>query len=94
MKCNQPTILNGSVTPADATVEQGETYEASCDSGFTISGWTTMSCQPNGTFDQTPSCEGKYYTATLLPYWWAFFLAATIKNLHRILGTAFSKSIN
>ena len=59
-KCNQPTITNGSVTPATATVEQGDTYEASCDSGFTLSGWATMTCQSNGTFGQIPTCEGTH----------------------------------
>ena len=61
MACNQPTITNGSVTPANVTVEQGESYEASCDSGFTISGSTTMTCQSNGIFDQTPTCQGTQY---------------------------------
>ena len=59
VECNQPTITNGSVIPANAsTVEQGETYEVSCDSGFTLSGSPNMTCQSNGTFDQTPTCQG------------------------------------
>ena len=59
MACNQPTITNGSVIPADAsTVEQGETYEVSCDSGFTLSGSPYMICQSDGTFDETPTCQG------------------------------------
>ena len=59
VECNQPTITNGSVAPALAsTDEQGETYEVSCDSDFTLSGSPNMTCQSNGTFDQTPTCEG------------------------------------
>ena len=58
MVCYQPTIINGSFTPDNATVEQAETYEATCDSGFTMSGSSTMTCQPNGTFDHTPTCKG------------------------------------
>ena len=59
VECNQPTITNGSVAPALAsTVEQGETYEVSCDSGYTLSGSPNMTCQSNGTFDQTPTCQG------------------------------------
>ena len=59
VECDQPTISNGSVIPANAsTVEQGETYEVSCDSGFTLSGPPNMTCQSNGAFDQTPTCEG------------------------------------
>ena len=57
VECNQPTITNGNVIPANVrTVEQGETYELSCDSGFTLSGSPNMTCQSNGTFDQTPTC--------------------------------------
>ena len=59
VECNQPTITNGSVAPAnESTVEQGETYEVSCDSGFTLYGSPDMTCQSNGTFDQTPTCQG------------------------------------
>ena len=59
VECNQPTITNGSVAPAnESTVEQGQTYEVSCDSGFTLSGSPDMTCQSSGTFDQTPTCQG------------------------------------
>ena len=59
--CDQPTITNGTVTPASATVEQGQSYEVSCDSGYTISGATTMTCQADTTFDGTPTCEGTHF---------------------------------
>ena len=60
VECNQPTITNGSVSPSLAsTVEQGETYEVSCDSGFTLSGSPNMTCESNGTFDQTPTCQAQ-----------------------------------
>ena len=59
--CDQPTITNGTVTPASATVEQGQSYEVSCDSGFTISGATTMICRANGTISDMPTCEGMQF---------------------------------
>ena len=59
VECDQPTITNGSVAPAnESTVEEGESYEVSCDSGFTLSGSPDMTCQSSGTFDQTPTCQG------------------------------------
>ena len=33
-------------------------YEVTCNTGFTISGSSTMTCGADGTFDQTPTCEG------------------------------------
>ena len=48
------------MSPSDAsTVDYEATYEVSCDVGFTISGSTTMTCGADGTFDQTPTCQGK-----------------------------------
>jgi hypothetical protein len=57
--CNKPTISDGSVSPSDATIDYDATYEVSCETGFTISGSSTMTCGADGTFDQTPTCEGK-----------------------------------
>ena len=57
--CDKPTISDGSVSPSDATVDYDATYEVSCDTGFTISASSTMTCGADGTFDQTPTCEGK-----------------------------------
>ena len=61
LTCDQPTITNGTVTPASATVEQGQSYEISCDSGFTISGATTMICRANGSLSDMPTCEGMQF---------------------------------
>ena len=36
-----------------------ETYEVICNTGFTVSGSSTMICGTNGTFNQTPMCQGK-----------------------------------
>ena len=56
--CDKPTIVNGTVSPSDATVDYEATYEVTCASGYTISGTSTMTCGTDGTFDQTPICEG------------------------------------
>ena len=61
-KCNKPSISGGSVSPPEATVDYSETYEVTCNTGFTISGPSTMTCGADGTFDQTPTCQGKIQT--------------------------------
>ena len=58
--CSKPSISDGSVMPADSTVNYEASYEVSCDVGFTISGSTTMMCGADGTFDQTPTCQSKH----------------------------------
>ena len=57
-ECDKPTITGGAVSPANATVEQGESYEVTCDNGYTINGSTSMTCQADTNFDETPTCEG------------------------------------
>ena len=47
------------MNPTDATVNYGDSYEATCTSGYTLDGVSMMTCQEGGTFDQTPTCEGK-----------------------------------
>ena len=59
--CTKPTISDGSVSPPDATVDYDATYEVTCDTGWTISGSSIMTCGADGTFDQTPTCEGNIY---------------------------------
>ena len=57
--CAKPFISDGSVSPSEATVNNGATYEVTCDDGFVISGASTMICGADGGFDQTPTCQGK-----------------------------------
>ena len=57
--CGKPTISDGSVSPVDTTVNYRATYEVTCDTGFTISGSSTMTCGSDGAFDQTPTCAGE-----------------------------------
>ena len=57
--CNKPSISAGSVNPSNETVDFEATYEVTCNIGFTISGPSTMICGADGTFDQTPTCQGK-----------------------------------
>ena len=60
--CAKPSISDGSVSPSDAsTVDYEATYEVTCNTGFTISGSSTMECGADGTFSQTPTCQGKVY---------------------------------
>ena len=56
--CNKPIIPNGSVSPSNATIEYGQTYNVTCDNGFGINGATTITCGADEDFDKTPSCEG------------------------------------
>ena len=57
--CDKPSISGASVSPTDATVDYEATYEVTCNTGFTISGPSTMTCGADGTFDETPTCQGK-----------------------------------
>ena len=60
--CSKPSISDGSVSPSDETVDYEATYNVTCYTGFTISGPSTMTCGADGTFDQTPTCQGKIQT--------------------------------
>ena len=57
--CAKPSISDGNVSPSEATVDYGATYEITCNTGYTISGSSTMICGADGDFDQTPTCQGK-----------------------------------
>ena len=59
--CAKPSISDGSASPSDETVDYEDVYEIACNTGFTMSGSTssTMTCGADGTFDQTPICQGK-----------------------------------
>ena len=56
--CTKPTIENGSVSPSDDTIEAGESYNASCSNGYTLSGTATMDCNDDGTLSTAPTCTG------------------------------------
>ena len=58
--CDKPSISDGSVNPSDATVDYEAIYAVTCNTGFTISGSSTMTCGADGAFDQTPTCQGKW----------------------------------
>ena len=60
--CDKPSISDGTVTPSDATVNYEETYAVSCNTGFTIAGYSIMICGAGGDFDQTPTCQGKWFS--------------------------------
>ena len=62
--CAKPSISDGSVSSSDETVDYGNVYEITCNTGFTLSGSSTMTCGADGTFDQTPTCQGKDYSET------------------------------
>ena len=47
------------MSPSEATVDYEAAYEVTCNTGYTISGPSTMICGSDGTFDQTPTCQGK-----------------------------------
>ena len=59
--CAKPTISDGSVSPTDTTVNYEATYEVTCNTGFTISGSSTMTCGVDGNFDQNPTCAGIHF---------------------------------
>ena len=62
--CAKPAINDGSVSPSNETIDYEAAYEVSCNTGFTISGSSTMTCGADGTFDETPTCQGKGYSKT------------------------------
>ena len=66
--CAKPSISDGSVSPSEATVNNGATYEVTCDDGFAISGASTMICGADGGFDQTPTCQGKIDKTYIIIY--------------------------
>ena len=56
VKCGKPVITDGAMTPDEATIEPGATYEVSCVTGHTLSGASRMTCLDTGELDQIPSC--------------------------------------
>ena len=64
--CSIPSISDGSVSPSNETVDYEATYEVACNTGFAISGSSTMACGDEGTFDQTPTCQGNTETNVLV----------------------------
>ena len=47
------------MSPSDETVDYEDVYEITCNTGFTMYGSSTMTCGAGGSFDQTPTCQGK-----------------------------------
>ena len=60
--CDKPSILNGNVSPSNATVNYGESYELTCDVGYIKMDPSTsvIRCGADGSYDHAPSC-GKLY---------------------------------
>ena len=58
--CSKPTISDGTVTPTNATVNFGQSYEVTCNEGYNMTEGSdpTMTCGAGAAFDQTPTCEG------------------------------------
>ncbi|XP_063693301.1 sushi, von Willebrand factor type A, EGF and pentraxin domain-containing protein 1-like isoform X3 [Bolinopsis microptera] len=52
--CSTPIIEKGTVTP-DSKISSGASYNVACDSGFVISGSTTVTCM-NGELSASPTC--------------------------------------
>ena len=66
--CDKPTITSGTVQPSDTTVDYQATYKVTCNTGYTISGTSMMTCAADGTFDQNPTCEGNLFNLKLTSY--------------------------
>ncbi|KAL5261524.1 hypothetical protein ACHWQZ_G007290 [Mnemiopsis leidyi] len=54
--CNKPKIQDGTLTPSGPMINSGSNYLVSCNSGFTISGSSTITCT-NGQLSEFPSCQ-------------------------------------
>jgi hypothetical protein len=54
--CPAPTLDNGSLSPADVTIEAGQSFDASCDDDYVMYGNATIECYDDGTLDPTPTC--------------------------------------
>ncbi|KAH3739044.1 hypothetical protein DPMN_045689 [Dreissena polymorpha] len=57
--CQTPPGVNGTSTFINWTgeVNSNATLEASCYSGYNMSGNATMKCLPNGTWSTPPTCH-------------------------------------
>ena len=64
--CSKPLISDGSVNPSNETVDYEATYGVTCNTGFAISGSSTMACGAEGTFNQTATCQGNTETNLLV----------------------------
>ena len=57
--CQSPAIVNGEVSLPSEEIAIGESYDVTCNEGFSLSGSSsTMVCNSGGDFDQTPTCTG------------------------------------
>ena len=55
--CSKPSISDGSVSPSNNYISNGAAYTATCNSGYTLNGSATMSCN-DGTLLAAPTCTG------------------------------------
>ena len=52
-------ITDGSVSPSNATIDYGSSYEITCNTDFKIAGPSVMTCGgADGHFYLTPTCQG------------------------------------
>ena len=58
--CPKPTIPNGSLTPSDDVIAEGENYEIECNADFQLIGPAIMTCHQNETFGVVPTCAGNF----------------------------------
>ena len=62
--CSKPSISDGSVSPSTNYISNGAIYTATCNSGYTLDGSATMSCN-DGTLSTAPTCTGNLLTCNL-----------------------------
>ena len=59
--CGDPGAVSDGVIPTVSGTAVGDTVTYTCQSGYTLSGNSTRTCQPNGSWsDNAPKCISKY----------------------------------
>ena len=54
--CSEPSIQDGSFSPAQPEIPLGANYEVTCNSGFELIGSSTVTCTEGG-LTTTPTCD-------------------------------------
>ena len=59
--CQSLSLTNGTISYSDPTLGEGSVATHSCDTGYTLNGGSTRTCQTDGTWNgSAPICEGEH----------------------------------
>ena len=58
--CPSLSLINGTISYSDPTLGVGSVATHSCDTGYTLNGGSTRTCQSGGIWSgSAPTCEGE-----------------------------------